>query len=69
MSLLLNAYPKAAFAKAQALAAPFNVLVDRISRDADFLNDTLGGGVSDAEDQTVLAKSRRHVAKRAKRPA
>eukprot|EP00538_Stauroneis_constricta_P000769 CAMPEP_0119558438 /NCGR_PEP_ID=MMETSP1352-20130426/10784_1 /TAXON_ID=265584 /ORGANISM="Stauroneis constricta, Strain CCMP1120" /LENGTH=523 /DNA_ID=CAMNT_0007605807 /DNA_START=387 /DNA_END=1958 /DNA_ORIENTATION=+ len=53
MSLLPNAYPKQAFDKAQTLAAPFNQLVDRISRDPQFLMDTLGGGVSDADPYTA----------------
>lgn len=52
ISLLPNAYPKQAFATAQTLAAPFNLLVDRISRDGSFLKDTLGGGVSDADPYT-----------------
>jgi glutathione synthetase len=46
MSLLPNAFPKQAFAQAQSLATCFNELVDRISRDSDFLQATLGGGVS-----------------------
>jgi len=41
MSLLPNAYPKAAFTQAQALAPMYNLLVDRVSRDADFLQQTL----------------------------
>ena len=42
MSLLPNAYPREAFLRAQSLALPFNLLVDRISRDGDFLTATLG---------------------------
>jgi glutathione synthase len=45
MSLLPNAYPKPAFEKAQSLARAFNELVDKISRDAGFLSDTLEGVV------------------------
>ncbi|CAB9521167.1 Glutathione synthetase, chloroplastic [Seminavis robusta] len=53
MSLLPNAYPKQAFAQAQTLAPHFNRLVDRVSRDADFLQQTLGGGVSDTDPYTA----------------
>jgi glutathione synthase len=53
MSLLPNAYPKAAFAQAQTLAPHFNTLVDRVSRDAEFLQATLGGGVSDTDPYTA----------------
>ena len=52
MSLLPNAYPKEAFCRAQSLAMPFNLLVDRISRDGNFLVNTLGGGVADADPFT-----------------
>jgi hypothetical protein len=52
ISLLPNAYPSSAFEKAQSLAAPFNLLVDRISRDGEFLQKTLGGGVSEADPYT-----------------
>ena len=45
MSLLPNAYPKPAFEQAQSLARSFNELVDKISRDAGFLSDTLEGVV------------------------
>ena len=41
MSLLPNAYPKQAFQQAQSLATVWNVLVDRISRDGTFLQQTL----------------------------
>jgi glutathione synthase len=41
ISLLPNAYPRKAFQRAQTLAAPFNLLVDRISRDGPFLEQTL----------------------------
>lgn len=41
ISLLPNAYPKVMFDRAQRLAPPLNELVDRISRDGDFLKDTL----------------------------
>lgn len=53
MSLLPNAYPKQAFQQAQTLAPHFNVLVDRVARDAEFLQQTLGGGVSDADPYTA----------------
>jgi glutathione synthase len=53
MSLLPNAYPAAAFAQAQQLAPAFNSLVDRISRDGDFLTQTLGGVVADADPYTA----------------
>jgi len=46
ISLLPNAYPKEALATAQGVAQGFNELVDRVSRDADFLEQTLGGGVA-----------------------
>jgi glutathione synthetase len=46
MSLLPNAYPQKAFAQAVEVAPAFNELVDRVSRDAVFLEETLGGGVS-----------------------
>lgn len=46
ISLLPNAYPKEALATAQNVAQGFNELVDRVSRDADFLEQTLGGGVA-----------------------
>ena len=52
ISLLPNAYPSSAFEKAQSLAVPFNLLVDRISRDGEFLQKTLGGGVSEADPYT-----------------
>lgn len=53
MSLLPNAYPKAAFEQAKTIAPQFNRLVDRVSRDADFFQSTLGGGVSDADPYTA----------------
>ncbi len=53
ISLLPNAYPKEAFAKAQSVAADFNELVDRVSRDADFLERTLGGGVAKMDPFTA----------------
>ena len=53
MSLLPNAYPRSAFEEAQLLAPHFNVLVDRISRNPAFLQETLGGGVSDADPYTA----------------
>jgi len=53
MSLLPNAYPKEAFAQAQSVAPAFNELVDRVSRDSAFLEETLGGDVSDADPFTA----------------
>eukprot|EP00980_Cylindrotheca_fusiformis_P014796 scaffold4026_cov117-Cylindrotheca_fusiformis.AAC.31 len=53
LSLLPNAYPKEAFGQAQAVATAFNDLVDRVSRDAEFLEKTLGGGVSDTDPYTA----------------
>jgi len=52
MSLLPNAYPRAAFVQAQDIAPHFNRLVDKVSRDSQFLQQTLGGGVSDADPYT-----------------
>lgn len=43
MSLLPNAYPQQAFEHAESLATSFNELVDRISRDSSFLEETLEG--------------------------
>jgi glutathione synthase len=43
ISLLPNAFPAKAFHNAQSLAPHFNILVDRISRDGEFLVKTLGG--------------------------
>lgn len=53
MSLLPNVFPSAAFEQATSLAPLWNVLVDRISRDSDFLQGTLGGDVSDADPFTA----------------
>jgi glutathione synthase len=53
ISLLPNAYPRSAFQRAVFLAPHFNVLVDRISRDADFLRETLGGSVAAADPFTA----------------
>lgn len=53
ISLLPNAYPKEAFEQAQSVATAFNDLVDRVSRDAEFLQETLGGGVSDTDPYTA----------------
>jgi len=52
ISLLPNAYPRQAFERAQTLAAPFNELVDRISRDGAFLEQAIGGAVSEADPYT-----------------
>jgi glutathione synthetase len=53
MSLLPNAYPKEALANAESVATSFNELVDRVSRDADFLERTLGGGVATMDPFTA----------------
>ena len=53
MSLLPNAYPKSEFKKACDVAPAFNELVDRVSRDDKFLEDTLGGGVSEIDPFTA----------------
>jgi glutathione synthetase len=53
MSLLPNAYPKEAYYQAQTVAPIFNELVDRVSRDAEFLQSTLGGGVSAMDPYTA----------------
>ena len=53
MSLLPNAYPEAKFSQAKAVAPTFNELVDRVSRDASFLEETLGGGVSSMDPYTA----------------
>ena len=53
VSLLPNAFPKEELAKAQAVAPDFNELVDRVSRDADFLESTLGGGVATSDPFTA----------------
>jgi glutathione synthetase len=53
MSLLPNAYPRAAFEQACSVAPAFNELVDKVSRDAEFLEATLGGGVSSMDPYTA----------------
>lgn len=53
MSLLPNAYPRALFRQARDVAPYFNELVDRVSRDASFLQSTLGGGVSTMDPYTA----------------
>jgi len=53
MSLLPNAYPEQAFRQAREVAPAFNELVDRVSRDAEFLEETLGGGVSSMDPYTA----------------
>jgi glutathione synthase len=44
ISLLPNVFPAQSFNEAKSLAPHFNLLVDKISRDGKFLNDTLAGG-------------------------
>lgn len=53
MSLLPNAYPKEAFEQATTVAPSFNELTDKVSRDAKFLEDNLGGGVSSMDPYTA----------------
>lgn len=53
MSLLPNAYPARAFQQAKDVAPAFNELVDRVSRDAAFLEENLGGGVSTMDPYTA----------------
>jgi len=53
ISLLPNAYPRSAFQRAKSLAKPYNDLVDRVSRDSEFLQKALGGGVSDNDPYTA----------------
>ncbi len=45
ISLLPNAFPSKAFQNAKSLAPHFNTLVERISKDGEFLTKTLSGGV------------------------
>eukprot|EP00814_Leptocylindrus_danicus_P001243 CAMPEP_0116010090 /NCGR_PEP_ID=MMETSP0321-20121206/3806_1 /TAXON_ID=163516 /ORGANISM="Leptocylindrus danicus var. danicus, Strain B650" /LENGTH=533 /DNA_ID=CAMNT_0003479147 /DNA_START=128 /DNA_END=1729 /DNA_ORIENTATION=+ len=52
VSLLPNAYPASAFENAKKLAPGFSLLVDRVSRDAEFLRETLSGGVAEADPFT-----------------
>jgi hypothetical protein len=54
ISLLPNAFPHSAFQSAQLLAPDFNLLVDRISQDGEFLTKTLGGehGVISKDEYT-----------------
>ena len=51
ISLLPQSYPKSQFEHAQKLATPFNELVDCISRDGQFLKDTLKD-VRDVDEYT-----------------
>lgn len=53
MSLLPNAYPEQEFKKACDVAPAFNELVERVSQDAEFLQQTLGGGVSSMDPFTA----------------
>ena len=53
MSLLPNAYPEQEFKKACDVAPAFNELVERVSQDAEFLQQTLGGGVSTMDPFTA----------------
>ena len=51
ISLLPQSYPSSQFERAKSLAAPFNELVDRISRDGSFLQETLKD-VRDVDEYT-----------------
>ena len=51
ISLLPQSYPSSQFERAKSLAAPFNELVDRISRDGLFLQETLKD-VRDVDEYT-----------------
>lgn len=53
ISLLPNAFPIQEFNKAKSLMPMFNLLVDRVSRDGPFLQETLGGIVSDTDPYTA----------------
>lgn len=53
ISLLPNAFPVLEFNKAKTLMPMFNLLVDRVSRDGAFLEETLGGLVSDSDPYTA----------------
>ena len=52
--MLPNIFPASLFQEAQSLAPHFNTLVDRISRDGEFLHKTLGGenGVISKDEYT-----------------
>ena len=53
ISLFPNAYPASSFRRGQILAPSFNLLVERISRDAVWLNETLSDtGVADVDPFT-----------------
>jgi len=56
ISLLPNVFPGESYSNAVSLAPHFNLLVDRISRDGDFLQETLGGegGVTSRDGYTKL---------------
>lgn len=53
ISLLPNAFPRTEFTTAIAIMPLYNILVDRISRNATFLQQTLGGVVSDTDPYTA----------------
>ncbi len=57
ISLLPNIFPAQSFEKAKSLAPDFNLLVDRISRNGNFLNETLAGGENGTDNKSsVIAK-------------
>jgi hypothetical protein len=67
ISLLPQSYPSHQFRMATLLAAPFNILVDKISNDATFLQETLSdvrnvdeytGKLLDLYEEIYLGKSR-----------
>lgn len=53
ISLLPNIFPAQSFMTAKSLAPHFNLLVDRISRNGKFLNDTLAGTGGDSESSVI----------------
>jgi len=64
ISLLPNIFPAQSFLRAKSLAPDFNLLVDRISRNGAFLNDTLaGGGKGKGKDSSYSSSSSSVIAK------
>ena len=56
ISLLPNIFPAQSFMTAKSLAPHFNLLVDRISRNGKFLNDTLAGSGGGDCESSVISK-------------
>jgi len=64
ISLLPNVFPSESFLTAKNLAPNFNLLVDRIARNGDFLQETLGGegGVTGKDEFTrILLEMHRDI--------